>query len=47
MGTDLATQPEIQAILDRGEDRGCLDLTDLNQLVQTLVLDEDEGETLQ
>ena len=46
MGTDLATQPEIQALLDRGEDRGCLDLTELNQLVQTLELEEDEVETL-
>ena len=46
MGTDLATQPEIQALLDRGEDQGCLDLTELNQLVQTLELEEDDVETL-
>ncbi len=46
MGTDLATQPEVQALLDRGEEQGCIDLTELNQLVQTLELDEDEVETL-
>ena len=46
MASDLATQPEIQALLDRGDDQGCVDLTELNQVAQALDLDEDEVDAL-
>jgi RNA polymerase primary sigma factor len=42
MATDQATTAQIEALLDRGEEQGCIDLTELNQLVQQLDLDEDE-----
>ncbi len=46
MATDQATHAQIDALLDRGEEHGCVDLTELNQLVQSLELDEDEVERL-
>jgi RNA polymerase primary sigma factor len=46
MTTDMAAHAEVQALLDRGEEQGCVDLTELNQLVQTLDLDEAEVEEL-
>ena len=46
MPTDQATEAQIEALLDRGEERGCIDLTELNQLVHALELDEDEVERL-
>src|SRR3712207_6522722 len=46
MATDQATAAQIEALLDRGEEQGCIDLTELNQLVQTLELEEEEVERL-
>ena len=46
MTTDQAAHAQIEALLDRGEEQGCVDLTELNQLVQSLELDEDEVEQL-
>ena len=46
MPAELTTRPEIEALIDRGEEQGCIDLTELNQLVQALDLEEDHVETL-
>jgi RNA polymerase primary sigma factor len=39
-------QSEIEALLARGEEHGCLELTEVNRLVQTLELDDERTETL-
>jgi RNA polymerase primary sigma factor len=39
-------QPEIAALLDHGEEAGCLELSEINQLVERLELSEDEVEQL-
>ena len=41
--TDTAAG-QVQALLDRGAEQGCIDLTELNQLVAALDLDDDETE---
>ena len=46
MATDQATDAQIEALLDRGEEQGCIDLTELNQLVHALELDDGEVERL-
>ncbi len=43
---DATTQAQIEALFDRGEEHGCVNLTEFHQLVQTLELDEDEAEAL-
>jgi RNA polymerase primary sigma factor len=40
------TDAQIEALLDRGEEQGCLDLGEVNQLVQTLEFEDDECEAL-
>jgi RNA polymerase primary sigma factor len=37
-------QPEIAALLDHGEEAGCLELSEINQLVERLELNEEEVE---
>jgi RNA polymerase primary sigma factor len=37
---------QIDALLDRGEDAGCLDLSEVNQLVERLELSDEDTETL-
>jgi RNA polymerase primary sigma factor len=40
-------EPRIEALLERGEDRGCLNLSELAELAQELELSEDELEGLE
>ncbi len=40
MATEQALQPHIEALLDRGEEQGCLNISELNQFVQLHELDE-------
>jgi RNA polymerase primary sigma factor len=44
MTSDQATHAELDALLDRGEEAGCVDLSEFNQLTQTLELEDDEIE---
>ena len=46
MATETAAQAQLEALLDRGEEQGCLDLSELDQLIQTLELDDEEVEGL-
>ena len=39
-------EAQIEALIDRGEDQGCVNLTELTQLVQTLDLEEEEVDAL-
>jgi RNA polymerase primary sigma factor len=39
-------EAQIEALIDRGEDHGCVNLTELNQLVQSLELEEEEVDSL-
>jgi RNA polymerase primary sigma factor len=42
-----SAEPRIEALLERGEDRGCLNLSELAELAQELELSEDELEGLE
>jgi RNA polymerase primary sigma factor len=44
--TDGPAEQRIEALLDRGEEAGCLNLSELSELVQELELSEDESQTL-
>jgi RNA polymerase primary sigma factor len=44
--TDLAAEAEITALIERGEEAGCINLSKFNELVQALGLDEDQVEEL-
>src|SRR5687768_6507940 len=44
--TDLATEAEITALIERGEEAGCINLSKFNELVQALGLDEEQVEEL-
>jgi RNA polymerase primary sigma factor len=39
---DQHTSAQVEALVDRGEDAGCINLSEFNQLVQTLELEDDE-----
>jgi RNA polymerase primary sigma factor len=39
---DQHTAAQVQALVDRGEEAGCVDLSEFNQLVQTLELEDEE-----
>ena len=43
---DELAQAQIDALIDRGEEHGCLDLSEVDQLVQTLELSDDDVEAL-
>jgi RNA polymerase primary sigma factor len=43
----LTTRPEVAALLARGEERGCLALSELDELAQALELDEEEVDALE
>jgi RNA polymerase primary sigma factor len=43
---ETVVQPQIETFLARGEELGCLELTEVNQFVQSLELDDDATETL-
>lgn len=44
--TDPAEHPAVQALLDRGQSEGCLDLSEVTALVQTLGLEEEAADEL-
>lgn len=44
---ELTSRPEVAAMLARGEERGCINLSDFDELVQTLELLDDDVEALE
>jgi len=46
MADDAVIQAQIDALVDRGEEHGCVELSELDGLVQTLELDDDQLERL-
>ena len=46
MASDQGTHAQLASLLDRGEERGCLSLSELDQLIQALELDDEEVEGL-
>jgi RNA polymerase primary sigma factor len=44
---DLTSRPEVAAVLARGEERGCINLSELDELVQALDLAETEIDVLE
>src|SRR5215218_290548 len=44
---DLTSRPEVAAVLTRGEERGCINLSELDELVQALDLAETEIDVLE
>jgi RNA polymerase primary sigma factor len=44
---DATTRPEVGALIARGENEGCVNLSEFGELVQALELDEEEAEGLQ
>ena len=47
MAVELTTRPEVTALIARGEEEGCLNLSEIDELAQSLELDEDEAQALQ
>ena len=43
---EAIVEAQIEALIDRAEDHGCVNLTELNQLVQSLDLEEEEVDAL-
>ncbi|MDQ3889942.1 MAG: sigma-70 family RNA polymerase sigma factor [Actinomycetota bacterium] len=43
---DELAQAQIDALLDRGDEHGCIELSEIEQLVQTLELDDEDVETM-
>jgi RNA polymerase primary sigma factor len=46
-GADLTTRPEVTALLARAEERGCVPLSELDELVQALGLTDDDVDALE
>ena len=44
--TEQTIQAHVEALLDRGEEQGCINLTELTNLVQTLDLEEEDVDAL-
>jgi RNA polymerase primary sigma factor len=44
---ELASRPEVAALIARGEERGCLNLSDLDELAQALELHEEDVDALE
>jgi RNA polymerase primary sigma factor len=44
---ELTSRPEVAALLARGEERGCVNLSEFDELVQTLELMEDDVDALE
>jgi RNA polymerase primary sigma factor len=44
---ELTSRPEVAALIARGEERGCINLSEFDELVQTLELPEDDVESLE
>jgi RNA polymerase primary sigma factor len=46
MAVDPLTRPQVVAALDRGEENGCLEISEVDDVVRTVDLDDDAVETL-
>jgi RNA polymerase primary sigma factor len=46
MATDVLTQPQIAALLDRGVETNCLELSEVEELIQSLELEDESVEAL-
>src|SRR5687768_7145699 len=46
MATDSLTQPQIAALLDRGEESNCVELSEVDELMQSLELEDEAVEAL-
>jgi RNA polymerase primary sigma factor len=44
---DVTSRPEVAALIARGEDRGCVNLSELDELAQTLELGDDDVDALE
>src|SRR5919106_4309945 len=44
--TEESAERRFEALLERGEDRGCVNLSELAELVQELELSDDDAQTL-
>jgi RNA polymerase primary sigma factor len=44
---ELTSRPEVAALVARGEERGCINLSEFDELVQTLELGEDDVDVLE
>jgi RNA polymerase primary sigma factor len=44
---DVASRPEVAAVIARGEDRGCVNLSELDELAQALELGDDDVDALE
>ncbi|HEX5895392.1 MAG TPA: sigma-70 family RNA polymerase sigma factor [Thermoleophilaceae bacterium] len=47
MAQELTSRPEVAALLARGEERGCVNLSEFDELVQTLELMDDDVDALE
>ncbi len=47
MATEHAIRPEFAALISRGEDAGCISLSEFSELVQSLELSDEEAEAVQ
>ncbi|MEA2366051.1 MAG: polymerase primary sigma factor [Thermoleophilaceae bacterium] len=47
MAQELSSRPEVAALLTRGEERGCVELSEFQELIQGLELADDEVEALE
>src|SRR3954470_12804494 len=45
--TDGSAEPRVEALLQRGEEAGCVNLSELSELVQELELAEDDAHAVQ
>jgi RNA polymerase primary sigma factor len=43
---ETIVEAQINALIERGEEQGCVNLTEMHQLVQSLELDDDEVDAL-
>jgi RNA polymerase primary sigma factor len=46
MATEMTARPEVTAFIARGEEEGCVGLSDLDELVQSLELGDEEADAL-
>src|SRR5215213_3804201 len=47
MATEHAIRPEFAALISRGEDAGCINLSEFSELVQSLELSDEEAQVVQ
>ncbi len=47
MAQEVTSRPEVVALIARGEERGCINLSELDELVQAIELQEDDVEVIE